>query len=157
LTRFASRFDTKLVIAVSVSAMALSVSAFFIVGSNMLLYGMASAFVGFGYGLALPSVQAQAVNVSEPAVRPRVLPLAGLVFQAAMLGFPLIAGWIIANLGYQALFVVLVTFAFIQAALGWWRFSAARRSAGAGSVAAAGPSTMVPSGTAARNGVLREC
>jgi hypothetical protein len=50
-----------------------------------------------------------------------------------------------------------VTFAFIQAAIGWWRFSAARSSAGVVSVSAAGPSTRVPSGTAARNGVLREC
>ena len=123
LARLVSRFEARLVIAASVSAMALSVSSFFIVGSSTLLYGMASAFVGLGYGLALPSVQAQAVNVSKQAIRPRVLPLAGLVFQAAMLGFPLIAGWIIAGLGYQALFAVLVTFALIQAAVGWWRFS----------------------------------
>jgi MFS family permease len=157
LTRLASLFEARLVIAASVSAMALSVSAFFIVGSNTLLYGMASAFVGLSYGLALPSVQAQAVNVSEQAIRPRVLPLAGLVFQAAMLGFPLIAGWIIAGLGYSALFAVLVTFALIQVAIGWWRFSAARRNACAGRAAATGLPTMTSSATAARKGVLREC
>ncbi len=61
-------------------------------------------------------------------VRPRVLPLAGLLFQAAILGFPLIAGWIIASLDYPALFAVLVTFALVQAAIGWWRFSVARRA-----------------------------
>jgi MFS family permease len=109
--------------------MALAVAAFFVVGSNTLLYGMASAFVGLGYGLALPSVQAQAVNVSDETVRPRVLPLAGLLFQAAILGFPLIAGWVIKGLGYQALFAVLVTFALVQATIGWWRLSAARRKA----------------------------
>ena len=127
LAPLVSRFETSLVIAVSVSMMALSVAAFLVVGSNTLLYGMASAFVGLGYGLALPSVQAQAVNVSEEAVRPRVLPLAGLLFQAAILGFPLIAGWIIASLDYPALFAVLVTFALVQAAIGWWRFSVVRR------------------------------
>ena len=127
LAPLVSRFETSLVIAASVSMMALSVAAFLVVGSNTLLYGMASAFVGLGYGLALPSVQAQAVNVSEEAVRPRVLPLAGLLFQAAILGFPLIAGWIIASLDYPALFAVLVTFALVQAAIGWWRFSVARR------------------------------
>jgi MFS family permease len=156
LARLASRFEARLVIAASVSAMALSVSAFFIVGSNTLLYGMASAFVGLGYGLALPSVQAQAVNVSEQAIRPRVLPLAGLVFQAAMLGFPLIAGWIIAGLGYPALFAVLVTLALIQVAIGWWRFSAAR-SAGAGRATATGLPAVASSATAARKRVLREC
>jgi predicted MFS family arabinose efflux permease len=127
LAPLVSRFETSLVIAASVSMMALSVAAFLVVGSNTLLYGMASAFVGLGYGLALPSVQAQAVNVSEEAVRPRVLPLAGLLFQAAILGFPLIAGWIIASLDYPALFAVLVTFALVQAAIGWWRFSVVRR------------------------------
>ena len=128
LAPLASRLEARLVIAASVSVMALSVAAFFIVGSNTLLYGMASAFVGLGYGLALPSVQAQAVNVSDERVRPRVLPLAGLLFQAAILGFPLVAGWVIASLGYQALFAVLVTFALIQAAIGWWRFSAAGKA-----------------------------
>lgn len=127
LAPLAFRFETRLVIAASVSVMALSVAAFFIVGSNTLLYGMASAFVGLGYGLALPSVQAQAVNVSDETVRPRVLPLAGLLFQAAILGFPLIAGWVIASLGYPALFAVLVTLALVQVAIGWWRLSAARR------------------------------
>src|SRR5829696_542605 len=127
LAPLVSRFETRLMIAASVSVMALSVAAFLVVGSNTLLYGMASAFVGLGYGLALPSVQAQAVNVSEEAVRPRVLPLAGLLFQAAILGFPLIAGWIIASFGYPALFAVLVTFVLVQAAIGWWRVSVARR------------------------------
>ncbi len=131
LAPLASRFETRLVIAASVSVMALSVPAFFIVGSNTLLYGMASAFVGLSYGLALPSVQAQAVNVSEEAIRPRVLPLAGLLFQAAILGFPLIAGWVIAGLGYPALFAVLVTFALVQAAIGWWRFLATRKGVSA--------------------------
>jgi MFS family permease len=121
LAPLASRFEARLVIAASVSVMALSVAAFSIVGSNTLLYGMASAFVGLGYGLALPSVQAQAVNVSEETVRPRVLPVAGLLFQAAMLGFPLITGWVIASLGYPALFAVLVAFALVQAAIGWTR------------------------------------
>ena len=82
--------------------------------------------MGLGYGLALPSVQAQAVNVSEEAVRPRVLPMAGLMFQAAILSFPLFAGWVIADLSCAALFAVLVSLALAQAVIGWWRYSATR-------------------------------
>lgn len=67
------------------------------------------------------------VNVSEEAVRPRVLPMAGLLFQAAILGFPLVAGWVIASLGYPVLFAVLVSFVLVQAIIGWWRYAAARR------------------------------
>ena len=134
LAGIAARFDPRLVIAASVSVMALAVGAFLLVGSSVLLYGTASALVGLGYGLALPSVQAQAVNVSEDAVRPRILPLAGLLFQAAILSFPLLAGWMIAGFGYGTLFAVLVSFAVAQATIGWWRYSASRRAAGAANV-----------------------
>lgn len=125
----ASRYDARLVIAAAVSVMALAVASFLVVGSSALVYGVASAFLGLGYGLALPSVQAQAVNVSEEEVRPRVLPLAGLLFQVAILGFPLAAGWIIVGLGYDILFVVLLSLVLALAAIGWWRFGAARSAA----------------------------
>jgi MFS family permease len=126
LASIATRFDARLVIASAVSVMALAVAAFLAVGLSALLYGAASALLGLGYGLALPSVQAQAVNVSEEVVRMRVLPMAGLLFQAAILGFPLFAGWVIANLGYAALFAVLISLAMAQAVIAWWRYSATR-------------------------------
>ena len=130
-----SRYDPRLVIAASVSVMTLAVSGFLFVGESVLLYAAASAFVGLGYGLALPSTQAQAVNVSGEAVRPRVLPLAGLLFQAAILGFPLAAGWVIAAFGYGVLFALLVSFALVQSGIAWWRFWAARRTTSTAEVA----------------------
>ena len=54
--------------------------------------------------------------------------MAGLLFQAAILGFPLVAGWIIVGLGYPILFTVLVFFALVQAIIGWWRYAAVRRA-----------------------------
>lgn len=131
LARMASRFDARLVIASAVSVMAFAVAAFLLMGSRVLLYGAASGLLGLGYGLALPNVQAQAINVSEEPVRPRVLPMAGLLFQAGILGFPLVAGWVIAGLGYPALFAVLVFFALAQATLGWWRYWVTWRAASA--------------------------
>jgi MFS family permease len=131
LARMASRFDARLVIASAVSVMALGMATFLLVGSSVVLYSAASGLLGLGYGLALPSVQAQAVNVSEEPVRPRVLPIAGLLFQAAILGFPLVAGWVIAGLGYPTLFAVLVFFALAQVSIGWWRYSVARRASSA--------------------------
>jgi MFS family permease len=124
---FAARYDTRLVIALAVSLMALSVASFLFVGSNAVLYGLASAAVGIGYGLALPSAQAQAVNVSEESVRPRVLPLAGLLFETMILAFPLLAGLVISHLGYGAVFVLLVFLCLLQAGLGWDRYVRARK------------------------------
>jgi len=128
LAPLASRFDARLVIATAVSVMALAVAGFLTVGESVFLYAAVSAFVGLGYGLALPSVQAQAVNVSDESVRPRVLPLAGLLFQAAILVFPLFAGWLISAFGYPALFAVLVSFAAAQAAIAWWRYAASGKA-----------------------------
>jgi predicted MFS family arabinose efflux permease len=126
-----ARFDSRLVIAGSVSVMAFAVASFLAVGSNGVFYGISSAFLGLGYGLALPSVQAQAVNVSEEQVRPRVLPMAGMLFEGAILGFPLVAGWVITGFGYRVLFAVLLAFALVQVAIAWWRFLVAGRSKGA--------------------------
>jgi MFS family permease len=124
IANFAARYDTRLVVAVSASVTALSVASFLLVGSNTLLYALASGFVGIGYGLALPAAQAQAVNVSNRALRPRVLPLAGLLFETMILAFPLFAGWVISGFGYGAVFVLLVCMCVVQAGLGWQRFLA---------------------------------
>jgi MFS family permease len=126
LAGVAVHFDSRLVIAASVSIMALAVASFLAVGSNTLLYGISSALLGLGYGLALPSVQAQAVNVSEEQVRPRVLPMAGMLFEGAILGFPLVAGWVITGFGYRALFAVLLAFVLVQVIIAWWRFLVTR-------------------------------
>lgn len=121
-----ARYDARLVIAAAVSVMALAMGAFLGVGSSTVVYGVASAALGIGYGLALPTVQAHAVNVSEASMRPRILPIAGLLFQAAILGFPLIAGRLITGFGYQTLFVVLASFTLVLVGISWWRFAAAR-------------------------------
>ena len=127
IARFAARYDTLLVFAVAVSLMALAVASFSFVGSNAVFYGLASASVGIGYGLALPAAQAQAVNVSEERIRPRVLPLAGLLFETMILAFPLLAGWVISAFGYGAVFMLLLFLCLTQAGLAWERYATARR------------------------------
>ena len=72
---------------------------------------------------------AQAVNVSEEQVAPRVLLMAGML-EGAILGFPLVAGWVITGFGYRALFAVLLAFALVQVTIAWWRFLVAGMSKG---------------------------
>jgi MFS family permease len=128
IANFVARYDTRLVVAVAVSLMALSLASFLFIDSNAVFYGLASGSVGLGYGLALPAAQAQAVNVSEESVRVRVLPLAGLLFETMILAFPLLAGWVISGFGYGAVFVLLLSLCLLQAGLGWERYLSARRS-----------------------------
>jgi hypothetical protein len=124
---WASRFDPTKVIAVSISVMAAAVASFLLVAGNPLAYATASAVMGLGYGLALPAAQAQAVNVSTDPIRPRVLPIAGLVFQTVILAFPLVVGWIVVTFDYRLLFALLTGFAVLQAALCWWRVASVER------------------------------
>jgi MFS family permease len=95
-----------------------AVLAFLAVGSNVLIYAAASALLGGAYGLALPAAQARAVNLAPAADRPRMLPLAGLLFQIAILAFPLAAGAVIITFGYRVLFALLLCFAIAISLLG---------------------------------------
>lgn len=113
------RFDQARVIAISITVMLIAVASFLVVGSSPLAYATASAAMGLGYGLALPATQAHVVAVSTDSVAPRVLPIAGLVFQTAILAFPLAVGWIIVQFGYWLLFTVLIAFAIVQALISW--------------------------------------
>lgn len=113
------RFDEARVIAIAITVMLIAVACFLVVGSSAIAYAIASAAIGLGYGLALPATQAHAVSVSEESLQPRVLPFAGLVFQTAILAFPLAVGWIVVQFGYWLLFSVLIAFALVQAAISW--------------------------------------
>lgn len=124
------RFEQSAVIAVAITIMLISVACFLAVGSNALAYASASAAMGLGYGLALPATQAHAVSVAPEAIQPRVLPFAGLVFQAAILSFPLAVGWIVVQTGYWLLFGVLIAFAVVQALIAWREFVRQRAQAG---------------------------
>lgn len=126
-----ARFDPGAVITVSLLLMTAAIASFLAVGASTVAYAAASAALGVGYGIALPTTQAHAVNLTTEPLRPAVLPLAGLVFQACVLGFPLLVGWIVVRTGYTAIFVLLVGLALAQllsAGMMWRRD--ARRSPG---------------------------
>jgi hypothetical protein len=91
-----------------------------VIGGNPYLYGLASVLLGVTYGLTLPAAQALAVNSSAAKYRPSMLPLAGLMFEVAILAFPLAAGAIITAADYTTLFLVLLGFAVALGALGLW-------------------------------------
>ena len=93
------------------AGIAVALACFLVVDTSTGRYAVASAVLGGAYGLALPALQARAVNFAPVADRSRMLPLAGLLFQIVILAFPVVAGAVIAGFGYQTVFVVLVALA----------------------------------------------
>jgi MFS family permease len=118
-SRLLAAADPARVTAWATTLLSASVAGFLLAGSNAWLYGLASVATGVGYGLALPLLQAQTVNLSSRALRPRMLPLAGLLFSSAIVTFPLVAGFVIGRYGYGAIFAVLLGFAAAQTVVAW--------------------------------------
>lgn len=121
LTRILRDAGSPRVVAVASSGIMIAVLLFLAVGRSVMLYGFASCLLGVTYGLTLPAMQAGAVNASAEEYRPRILPIAGLVFEVGVLAFPLAAGAIITAAGYNVLFGVLLFFALMITVLGLWQ------------------------------------
>jgi len=117
------------VVRLSTMGIVVAVIGFLLVGSSPLLYATVSVLLGVTYGMALPAVQARAVNFAEPEQRPKLLPLAGLLFEVAVLVFPLVAGFLIRLGSYRLLFAVLLVFSSAVALLGLRRSTPAEARA----------------------------
>jgi MFS family permease len=115
LTRWLPDSGSDRALRLSTGGIVVAVVAFLLIGSNAFLYACASGLLGVTYGLALPALQARAVNLASADLRPFTLPLAGLLFQVTILSFPLVAGTVITTYGYRVLFAVLVALASVLA------------------------------------------
>ncbi len=118
LSRMLADSASDRVVRLSTLGIVAAVVGFLLVGSNPVLYLVVSVLLGSTYGLALPAVQARAVNLTVPSLRPKLLPLAGLLFEVAILAFPLAAGFLIRLGSYRLLFGVLLVFSIATAMLG---------------------------------------
>jgi MFS family permease len=125
LVRLLPRAGSDRMTRISTAGIAVAIVGFLLVGHDPVRYAGASALLGVTYGLTLPALQARTVNLATAAERPRTLPLAGLLFQVAILAFPLVAGAIITTLGYRALFAVLLGLALAMVVVGLYSSSPA--------------------------------
>ncbi len=76
---------------------------------------------GIGYGVSYPILAAMAANDADPALLPQTLQFFALSYFIGIFGFPLVAGWMIVEMGSSALLMLVAALAGIEATMAGFR------------------------------------
>jgi MFS family permease len=121
LARFSGGARPYITIALLQYVMMGSVLLFIFSGSNVPLYLVVAFLFGIGYGVSYPILAAMAAQDAATDLLPQTLLLFALSYFIGIFGFPLIAGWMIVELGSNALLILLAGLAFIEATMAFVR------------------------------------
>ena len=117
LARFKGGANPYLTIAALQYVMAGSVLLFIFSGSNEPAYWLVAVLFGVGYGASYPILVAMAANDAETNLVPQTLQLFALTYFIGIFGFPLLAGWMIVDVGVMPLLVLVCLLAAIEATM----------------------------------------
>lgn len=117
-----------LTIAVLQYLMCASVVLFILSGASTVLYVLVAILFGLGYGASYPILVAMAANDAEAHLGPQTLQLFALTYFIGVFGFPLIAGWLIVEVGPTPLLILVAVLAAIEATMALRRASGPVRS-----------------------------
>ena len=117
LARFKGGANPYLTIAALQYVMAGSVLLFIFSGSNEPAYWLVAVLFGVGYGASYPILVAMAANDAETTLVPQTLQLFALTYFIGIFGFPLLAGWMIVDVGVMPLLVLVCLLAAIEATM----------------------------------------
>lgn len=104
-------------IAFLLSVMGGSVMLFIFSGTSVPLYLIVAVLFGVGYGISYPILVTVAANDAEEELSAQTLQLFALTYFIGIFGFPLIAGWMIVEVGTISLLTFIAGLAFIEASL----------------------------------------
>jgi MFS family permease len=94
-----------------------SVVLFMVMGGNQMLYIVVAVLFGIGYGVSYPILVAMAANDAKTDLVPQTLQLFALSYFIGVFGFPLIAGWLIVEVGTTPLLIVVAVLAVVEATM----------------------------------------
>ena len=117
LARFKRGANTYRTIALLQYIMCLSVVAFIFSGTSLPAYLMVAFLFGIGYGVSYPLLVTMAAHDANADFGAQTLQLFALTYFIGIFGFPLIAGWLIVEVGTIFLLGVVALLAFIEATL----------------------------------------
>ena len=121
LVKFKGGKNPYLTIALLQTLMVVSVVIFYFMPNNELLYILVAVLFGLGYGVSYPILVAMAANDADEGFLPQCLQLFSLTYFIGIFGFPLIAGWVIVEIGVATLLIIVGTLAIIETAMAFKR------------------------------------
>ena len=131
LAKFKGGKNPYLTIALLQYVMFGSVMLFLMIGGNIPLYWAVAFLFGIGYGVSYPVLAAMAAGDADEELLAQTLQLFALTYFIGIFGFPLIAGWLIVEMGSSALLVLVMMLAGGEATMALMRAMAVRaRQAG---------------------------
>lgn len=118
LTRFSHMIEINKLIIILMGALAISLSSFLFINQHIYLYILSAMLFGLSYGAAYPTLQAFAVQQTQPILRSDVLSYFSLFYFIAVYGFPMLAAIVIVHAGYSYVIFLLVLFMLIGLYMG---------------------------------------
>lgn len=101
-----------------------SVVLFMMSGSNIPLYWAIAFLFGIGYGVSYPVLAAMAAGDADEELLAQTLQVFALTYFIGIFGFPLIAGWLIVEMGSSALLILVAILAGAEATMALMRAKA---------------------------------
>ena len=117
LARFKGGNSPYLVIAALQYVMCFSVVFFLLMPNTVPAYMLVAFLFGIGYGVSYPILVAMTANDADADLLPQALQLFALTYFIGIFGFPLIAGWVIVDIGTTELLVIVAVMAAIEATM----------------------------------------
>ncbi len=117
LARFTGGVNPYRTIAVLQYIMCLSVVIFIFSGDSLPLYLLVAVLFGVGYGVSYPILVAMAASDAREDLSAQTLQIFALTYFIGIFGFPLVAGWMIVEVGTIPLLALVAALALIEASL----------------------------------------
>jgi len=117
LARFSGGKSPYLTIAILQYLMGGSIIFFCFISGNDYLYWLFAVLFGIGYGVSYPILVAMAARDADRDLVAQTLQLFAFSYFAGIFGFPLIAGWMIVEIGSTVLLTLIALLAAIEASL----------------------------------------
>lgn len=117
LARFKGGKNPYLTISLLQYVMCLSIVIFIFSGASLPLYLLVAVLFGVGYGVSYPILVAMAANDAREDLSAQTLQVFALSYFIGIFGFPLIAGWMIVEVGAAPLLVLIAGLAVIEATM----------------------------------------